>query len=61
MTKKPTSKIATVIRLAQRKAGTTIADIVEKLGISKVAAASLVGDARRKGVKLKNKDRRYYA
>jgi hypothetical protein len=55
MAKKPTTKVATVIALAQRKSGTTLADISKKLRVSKVAAASLIGDARRKGERLKCK------
>jgi hypothetical protein len=62
MTKKPTqSKVESVIALCSRKAGTTIPDIAKKLSVSKVAAASLIGDARRKGVKVKHEAGRYYA
>jgi hypothetical protein len=56
MTKKPTSKVDTVIALAQRKAGCTTEQIMSKLNVGKVAALSLIGDARRKGVKLKRDD-----
>jgi hypothetical protein len=67
MTKKPTkSKVDTVIALCKRKSGTTLPDIAKKLRVSKVAAASLIGDARRKGARLKCKAdadgvNRYYA
>jgi hypothetical protein len=63
MTKKPTStKVAAVIALAQRKSGTTIADVTKQLRISPTAAASLIADARAKGVKVKFdvEDGRYY-
>jgi hypothetical protein len=56
MTKKQAakSKVATVIALCERKSGCTLADITSKLGVSKVAAASLIGDARRrKGQRVK--------
>jgi hypothetical protein len=51
MTKKQAtkSKVESVIALCARKSGCTLADITSKLRISKVAAASLIGDARRKG------------
>lgn len=45
------TKVDSVIALC--KTGTTLADISKKLRVSKVAAASLIGDARRKGVKVK--------
>jgi hypothetical protein len=56
MTKKlaqPLSKVDTVIALASRKAGVTLAEISTKLYVNNVAAASLIADARRKGVKIK--------
>ena len=68
MAKKSTSKskVDTVIALAQRKSGCTLAQIVSKLNVSATAASSLIGDARRKGTRLKCKAdgdgvSRYYA
>jgi predicted transcriptional regulator len=62
MKKKPTrSKVDTVSALCGRKTGTTISEIVKRLNVSAVAASSLIGDARRKGVKVKHEDGRYYA
>jgi biotin operon repressor len=62
MTKKlPKTKVSTVIQLCKRKSGTTLESIAKSLGVSKVAASSLIGDARRKGVKVKHEDGRYYA
>lgn len=60
-TKKPTSKVSKVIALARREAGTTIPEIAKRLGVSTVAVSSLIADARRKGVKVKHEDGRYYA
>ena len=60
MTKQSTTKIETVIKLAQRKSGCTVEAIMSKLDISKVAAQSLLGDARRKGVQLKRDDNGHY-
>jgi hypothetical protein len=54
-TKKPIHKVDSVIALCKRKAGTTIPDIAKKLSVSKIAAASLIGDARRKGERVKCK------
>lgn len=51
----------TVVALCQRKSGASIPDIIKRLGVSKIAAASLIGDARRKGVKVKYKNGCYYA
>jgi DNA-binding transcriptional regulator LsrR (DeoR family) len=59
--KKPVTKVATVIALAQRKGGTTIEEISKKLKISSVAGSSLIADARRKGVKVRFKDGVYRA
>lgn len=59
MAKKQTTKVATVIALAQRKSGCTLAEISTKLRISKSAASSLVADARRKGAKIKYDEGRY--
>lgn len=54
MSKKPTkSKVDSVIALARRKSGTTLAEIAQKLTVGKTAASSLIADARRKGVKIK--------
>jgi len=53
MAKKPTSKVDAVIALASRKSGVTFAEISKKLNVSTVAAGSLIGDARRKGAKIK--------
>jgi hypothetical protein len=62
MTKKPTqSKVDAVTALCKRKAGTTIPEIAKRLGVSTVAAASLIGDSRRKGAKVKYDNGRYYA
>jgi hypothetical protein len=55
---KQTSKVATTIALCQRKSGVTLEQIA-KLKISKVAGASLIGDARRKGVKVRFSEGRY--
>jgi hypothetical protein len=51
--KKPVTKVATVIALAQRKSGVTLEQIVKQLKVGKIAAQSLLADARRKGVKIK--------
>ena len=62
MTKKLTrSKVDSVLALCKR--GTTLEAISKKLGVGKVAAASLIADARRKGVKVKFdvESGRYYA
>lgn len=61
ISKQAKSKVATVIALAQRKSGTTVSEITKRLGVSAVAAASLLADARRKGVKVKHEAGRYYA
>jgi biotin operon repressor len=63
MTKKPTSKVDTVIALVSAKAGTTIDAISKKLSVSRTASASLIADARAKGVKIKYdvESGRYYA
>lgn len=53
MTKKPTTKVQTVIDMCSKKSGTTMDDIAAKLRISRAAASSLVADARAKGVKVK--------
>ena len=53
MSKKPTSKVDTVIVLASRKSGVTLTEISNKLHVSTAAAASLIADARRKDVKIK--------
>jgi len=53
------TKVDTVIALCKRKSGTTIVEIAKQLKVSKVAAASLLGDARRKGARVqfvKSKD-----
>ena len=51
---KKQSKIEQVIALCSRKSGTTLADIMDKLSVTQVAASSLIGDARRKGVNIKS-------
>jgi len=51
--RKATSKVETVISLAQRKRGCTLADIEKKLKVSSMAASSLIGDARRRGTKVR--------
>ncbi len=56
MPKAPTTKVDTVIALVQRKSGCTVEAIMSKLEVGRVAALSLLGDARRKGVKLKRDD-----
>jgi hypothetical protein len=66
MTKKLTTKtkVDTVIALCERKGGCSLKDIMDKLGVSKVAAGSLIADARRaKGIKVKYdvESGRYYA
>ena len=54
MTKKPTSKVDAVIALASRKSGVTLDEISKAVHVSvATAAASLIGDARHKGVKIK--------
>ena len=52
---KAKSKVDTVIALAKRKSGTTLDAIASKLRVSKVAAGSLIADARRKGKRVKCK------
>ena len=52
MTKKPTTKVKSVIALCERE-GATIKDMAEKLRVSKVVAASFIADARAKGIKVK--------
>ena len=47
------TKVGTVIALCERKSGCTLADITTKLRVSEVAAASLIGDARRNGQRVK--------
>jgi DNA-binding transcriptional regulator LsrR (DeoR family) len=59
--KKSITKVATVITLAQRKSGVTLDQIAKQLKISSVAASSLIGDARRKGVKVGFSDGVYRA
>ena len=56
MPKTPRPKVDSVIALAQRKSGCTTEQIMSKLDVGKVAAQSLLGDARRKGLKLKRDD-----
>ena len=53
MTKKPTTNAESVIALCEREGGCTLKDITEKLGVSKVVAASFIADARAKGIKVK--------
>ena len=53
MTKKPTTNVESVIALCEREGGCTLKDITEKLGVSKVVAASFIADARAKGIKVK--------
>jgi DNA-binding transcriptional regulator LsrR (DeoR family) len=53
MTKKPATKVDSVIALCEREGGCTLKDITERLGVSKVVAASLIADARAKGIKVK--------
>jgi hypothetical protein len=57
MAKKKTtkSKVATVISLCERRVGCTLEQISKTLRVSKVASSSLIGDARRKGAKIKCK------
>jgi hypothetical protein len=56
MTKKlPQTKVSQVIQLCRRKAGVSITDISKKLGVTKVAAGSLISDARRKGKRVRRK------
>ena len=50
---KPTTKVETVIALCERKSGVTLAEIATKLRVSRVAASSLIADARRQGVKVR--------
>jgi hypothetical protein len=50
--KQPMTKVAQVISLARRKSGVTLEMIERQLKIGKVAAQSLIADARRKGVKV---------
>jgi DNA-binding transcriptional regulator LsrR (DeoR family) len=58
---KQTTKVAATIALCQRKSGVTLEQISKQLKISSVAAASLIGDARRKGVKIRFADGVYRA
>jgi DNA-binding transcriptional regulator LsrR (DeoR family) len=55
------TKVATVQSLAARKRGVTIAEIAKTLRVSRVAASSLIADARAKGVKVRFKDGVYRA
>jgi hypothetical protein len=50
---KAPTKVGQVIALCERKSGCTIDDIVKELSVSKQAARSLIGDARRKGLNIK--------
>ena len=45
--------LKSVIALCEREGGCTLKDITEKLGVSKVVAASFIADARAKGIKVK--------
>lgn len=65
MTKITKTKVDAVIALCGRKSGCTLSNIMDKLSVTRAAAASLIGDARRKGIKLKYEKRaagrnRYY-
>ena len=42
-----------MIALCEREGGCTLKDITEKLGVSKVVAASFIADARAEGIKVK--------
>ena len=57
----PMTKVASVVALAQRKDGVTLEQIAKQLKVSGVAAGSLIGDARRKGVKIDFADGVYRA
>ena len=57
--KQPKSKVATVIALAQRKSGVTLEQIARQLKTT--SPASLIGDARRQGVKVRFSDGVYRA
>jgi hypothetical protein len=50
---KAPTKVEQVIALCERKNGCTINDIVTELGVSRPAASSLIGDAKRKGRPVK--------
>jgi hypothetical protein len=54
------TKVASVVVFAQRKDGVTLEQIVEQLQNSKSAASSLIGDARRKGIKIKFENGAYH-
>ena len=49
---KAQSKVATVTEMVSK--GCTLQEIIDRLGVSKVAAQSLINDARRKGVEIKS-------
>jgi hypothetical protein len=46
------SKVARVTEMVSK--GCTLQEIVDRLGVSKVAAQSLIGDCRKKGVDIKS-------
>jgi hypothetical protein len=50
------SKVDQVRALCERSEGCRLDDIISALGVSKMAASSLVGDLRRKGVDVQRKD-----
>ena len=54
MTTKPKiTKVQSAINLCKKKSGATLPSIAKSLGVSTVAAASLLADARRKGERVK--------
>jgi biotin operon repressor len=59
--KLPKTKAQAVLSFCQKKSGTTLDAVVTELGITRVAAASLVNDLRRMGQKIKYDSGRYYA
>jgi len=57
---KKKSKVASVLVLCRKKSGTTLDAISKSLSVSRVAAASLIADAR-KNAKVRYEEGRYYA
>jgi hypothetical protein len=52
----PVTKCERVRALCERECGVMLLDIVRELHVSKPAATSLIGDLRRKGIKVQRTD-----
>jgi hypothetical protein len=50
------SKVSTVQELCSRPSGSTIDIIMERCGVSKVAASSLISDVKRKGFSVRREE-----